>query len=61
MRPPNKFISTPVTATVTGVGALFYSGATQRCLYLLRSQKQRGTWGLVGGKQTPGESVQESL
>ncbi len=57
-------ISTTKLATnsvVTGVGALFYSVATQRCLYLLRSQKQRGTWGLVGGKQTPGESVQATL
>jgi 8-oxo-dGTP pyrophosphatase MutT (NUDIX family) len=46
---------------VTAAGALFYAVDTRRCLYLLRSHKQRGTWGLVGGKQNAGESVQDTL
>lgn len=49
------------TTPVTGVGALFYSVNTNRCLYLLRSQKQKNTWGLVGGKQVLGECVQDTL
>lgn len=46
---------------VTGIGALFYCVTTQRCLYLLRSQKQKNTWGLVGGKQNQGECTQHTL
>lgn len=45
----------------TAVGALFYCVSTQRCLFLLRSVKQKNTWGLVGGKQNPGESTLDTL
>jgi 8-oxo-dGTP pyrophosphatase MutT (NUDIX family) len=51
----------PRNKSVIGVGALLYSVNTQRCMYLLRSQKQKNTWGLVGGKQNPGESVYDTL
>lgn len=56
----------PATAMATGAvnisaGALFYCVNTQRCLFLLRSVKQRDTWGLVGGKQLPGETVLDTL
>lgn len=63
MKPSNKIIlDTPLNSVpVTGVGALFYSVSTHRCLYLLRSQKQKNTWGLVGGKQITGECVQDTL
>lgn len=46
---------------LTSVGALFYSASTQRCLYLLRSEKQINTWGLAGGKQEHGETILETL
>ena len=45
----------------TSVGALFFCVHTQRCLFLMRSVKQRNTWGLVGGKQEANESVLDSL
>ena len=51
----------PAQTPVIGIGALFYSVETQRCLYLLRSQKQKNTWGLVGGKQIQGECIQSTL
>jgi 8-oxo-dGTP pyrophosphatase MutT (NUDIX family) len=49
------------TRSVVGIGALFYSVNSNRCLYLLRSQKQKNTWGLVGGKQNAGECAQDTL
>lgn len=45
----------------TAIGALFLSKKTRRCLYLLRSERQRNTWGLVGGKQENGESTLDCL
>jgi ADP-ribose pyrophosphatase YjhB (NUDIX family) len=51
----------PAQTPIIGIGALFYSVETQRCLYLLRSQKQKNTWGLVGGKQIQGECIQSTL
>jgi 8-oxo-dGTP pyrophosphatase MutT (NUDIX family) len=61
MKTALKSKRSPNSVVTTGVGALFYSVETQRCLYLLRSQKQKNTWGLVGGKQTPGECIQDTL
>ena len=45
----------------TSVGALIFCVSTQRCLFLMRSNRQRNTWGLVGGKQEPGETTLETL
>jgi 8-oxo-dGTP pyrophosphatase MutT (NUDIX family) len=42
-------------------GALFFCSTTQRCLFLMRSEKQRNTWGLVGGKQQVGETLLQTL
>lgn len=45
-----------------GCGALIYSRATQRYLFLLRNQKKHaGSWGLVGGGVELGESPVEAL
>jgi 8-oxo-dGTP pyrophosphatase MutT (NUDIX family) len=45
-----------------GCGALIYSRATKRYLFLLRNQKRHaGSWGLVGGGVEPGESLVEAL
>lgn len=45
-----------------GCGALIYSRATKRYLFLLRNQKRHaGSWGLVGGGVEPGESPVEAL
>ena len=39
-------------------GAMIYCTATNRYLFLLRSDgKFPNTWGLVGGKIEPGESI----
>jgi 8-oxo-dGTP pyrophosphatase MutT (NUDIX family) len=46
---------------ITAVGALCFCAKTQRCLYLLRSKKQIGTWGLVGGRKEFNESTKETL
>lgn len=43
-------------------GALIYCSRTHRYLFLLRSGgKFSNTWGLVGGKVEPGETVLEGL
>jgi 8-oxo-dGTP pyrophosphatase MutT (NUDIX family) len=45
-----------------GCGALIYSLATGRYLFLLRNQKRHaGSWGLVGGGVEHGESVAVAL
>lgn len=51
-------VSRPVTENC---GALIYSTSTNRYLFLLRNIKQSGTWGLVGGKIEPGETVSQAL
>ena len=44
------------------VGALFYSRATKRYLFLLRNgKKHNGHWGLVGGKVEDGEIPSHGL
>jgi 8-oxo-dGTP pyrophosphatase MutT (NUDIX family) len=41
-----------------GCGALIYAKSTNRYLFLLRNKsKHSGSWGIVGGKIEPGESV----
>ena len=43
-------------------GALIYCTTTQRYLFLLRTDgKFSNTWGLVGGKIEPGESIIDGL
>lgn len=43
-------------------GALIYCTTTHRYLFLLRSgSKHAGSWGLVGGKIEPGETVAQGL
>ncbi len=45
-----------------GCGALIYSRATKRYLFLLRNQKRHaGSWGLVGGGVELGETPIEAL
>ena len=45
-----------------GCGALIYSAATKRYLFLLRNQKRHaGSWGLVGGGVESGESPAQAL
>jgi 8-oxo-dGTP pyrophosphatase MutT (NUDIX family) len=45
-----------------GVGALIYSRATKRYLFLLRNgAKHGGEWGLVGGKVDLGETSIQAL
>ena len=45
-----------------GCGALIYSAATKRYLFLLRNQKRHaGSWGLVGGGVEAGESPAQAL
>ena len=45
-----------------GTGALIYCRRTRRYLFLLRNgTKHNGSWGLVGGKVNPGETVVEGL
>jgi 8-oxo-dGTP pyrophosphatase MutT (NUDIX family) len=42
-------------------GCLFYSKATKRFLFLHRNIKQKGTWGIVGGKSSDKESPWQGL
>lgn len=43
-------------------GAIFYSQATHRVLFLLRNNtKTKNTWGIVGGKLAPGENIMSGL
>jgi 8-oxo-dGTP pyrophosphatase MutT (NUDIX family) len=45
-----------------GVGALVYARSTNRYLFLLRNKsKHAGSWGIVGGKVDPGETVMHAL
>jgi 8-oxo-dGTP pyrophosphatase MutT (NUDIX family) len=45
-----------------GVGALVYARATNRYLFLLRNKsKHAGSWGIVGGKIEPKETVTQAL
>jgi 8-oxo-dGTP pyrophosphatase MutT (NUDIX family) len=45
-----------------GVGALIFSRSTNRYLFLLRNKtKHAGSWGIVGGKIEPGETVIQGL
>jgi 8-oxo-dGTP pyrophosphatase MutT (NUDIX family) len=45
-----------------GVGALVYARSTNRYLFLLRNKsKHAGSWGIVGGKVDPGETVMQAL
>ena len=45
-----------------GVGALVYAQSTNRYLFLLRNKsKHAGSWGIVGGKVDPGETVIQAL
>jgi len=47
---------------LTGTGALIYCRTTHRYLFLLRNgARHDGSWGLVGGKVDPGETVVEGL
>jgi 8-oxo-dGTP pyrophosphatase MutT (NUDIX family) len=50
------------SSTVNAVGVLFYSLATQRYLYLLRSDPRHpGTWGLPGGKMESSETIIQTI
>ena len=49
-RPVSRGVLEPHSVSVTGCGAIILSKSTMRCLFLLRSIKQAGTWGLPGGK-----------
>ena len=46
---------------ITATGCLFYAKATKRFLFLNRLLKQRGTWGMVGGKSTASETPWQGL
>lgn len=43
------------------VGILFYAADTDRHLFLLRSNKSAGEWGLPGGKVERGETLRVAL
>ena len=50
------------TGTIESCGALIYCRATNRYLFLLRAlSKHKNSWGIVGGKVEPGETVVEAL
>jgi 8-oxo-dGTP pyrophosphatase MutT (NUDIX family) len=42
-------------------GAFIYCRTTHRYLFLLRNGKQSGSWGLVGGKIEPKETIPNGL
>lgn len=48
---------------VESVGALVYCESTKRFLFLLRpsDRRHKKSWGLVGGKIEPGETIQQGL
>ena len=46
---------------VISAGALIYCKATHRYLFLLRNGTHAGSWGLVGGKINPDETVVHGL
>lgn len=53
---------TVVTGPIRAAGALFFSAASQRYLFLLRDgDKYHDTWGIVGGKVETDESVIDCL
>lgn len=57
-----EFGSIVVAKHAEGVGALVYSRATNRYLFLLRNKhRQAGYWGIVGGKIDTGETVIQAL
>ena len=50
------------TVHTEGCGALVYAKTTNRYLFLLRNKsKHAGSWGIVGGKIDPGETVIQAL
>lgn len=50
------------TGIIESCGALIYCKSTHRYLFLLRtSSRHRNSWGLVGGKVEPGETVIQGL
>jgi len=46
-------------------GCLFYAKSTKRFLFLNRKKKQKGTWGMVGGRsvdtETPWQGLQREI
>ena len=50
---------------ITASGCLFYAKSTKRFLFLNRQQKQKGTWGMVGGSthdtETPWQGLQREI
>lgn len=46
---------------ICALGCLFVNISSGRCLYLLRSERQRGHWGLPGGKQQLAETALQCL
>ena len=46
---------------ITATGCLFYAKTTKRFLFLIRTLKQKGTWGMVGGKSTSSETPWQGL
>jgi 8-oxo-dGTP pyrophosphatase MutT (NUDIX family) len=51
-----------MTTYSEGVGALIYARSTNRYLFLLRNKnKHAGSWGIVGGKIEPKETVISGL
>jgi len=48
--------------SLSSTGALIYCASTRRYLFLLRnSSRHAGSWGIVGGKVEPGETVIQGL
>ncbi len=46
---------------ITASGCLFYAKSSKRFLFLHRQQKQKGTWGMVGGSTHDTESPWQGL
>jgi 8-oxo-dGTP pyrophosphatase MutT (NUDIX family) len=47
---------------IVAVGGLIFCQTTGRCLFLLRDQDTySGCWGLMGGRQEPGENIMQCL